>query len=272
MQKYYLVPPQLVDQMQRGGGKAETLTFPPTTRTPIQDMEPIPESDNDDALWRKYAENFTRFQQLSDAKQPLGFPSYPEDVEKHTEHDFMRLVQGSTESGIFQAVVAHTLDSLPPTLKQKGYDFLRLLSTVRPGMFTQTGELLDPQKGWPIVNSSFHDLIHFLLRKRKSLVEPIAWHTFRNMLYDTPSIPREYLKPNSISYKTKPNRTRLKPPRKSAIPRLSNWEPQLAQDDTIKEEKININSPLRSPKKMSLLPKRSPSKRQKIQAVRWAPY
>jgi hypothetical protein len=208
MQKYILFPES----------SASTLPpppppFPPTALSPIaglltpqKQQEQHIESPSSDQVWRDYAQKITRFNQLNE-HQMSGIPLFnystsaggggeTEEGPPLSEENFVtKLTRGPhTPTSLIGPVVVHAIKTLPPSLRQKGQDFLQLLAQTLPARFTDRGEFIDPNSDRPIPDSNIIDLLHYLLRKRRLKFRPPGWSSFISMLQNEPAIPHEYIR------------------------------------------------------------------------------
>ena len=108
--------------------------------------------------------------------------------------------------------------TLPKTLQEKGRQLLARLSKVE---WNERGELM--HEGVAIPGSNAVDLVHDLLRNRKTATDPLGWHQFAKQMRSA-NIPME-LVGNEARRKHMQKATPTKRIRKSNIDIPAGWEP-----------------------------------------------
>ena len=214
MQKYILFPESSTSSLT---GSTLPPPFPPTSLSPIAGLSSTTtsqqqhvesnKSQSPDQVWRDYAQKITRFNQLNE-HQMSGIPLFnyspgggggggeTEEASLLSEENFVnKLSRGpNTATSLIGPIVVHAIKTLPPSLRQKGQDFLHLLALTLPGRFTDRGEFIDPRSDLAIPDSNIIDLVHYLLRKRRLKFRPPGWASFIAMLQNEPAIPHEYIR------------------------------------------------------------------------------
>ena len=114
----------------------------------------------------------------------------------------------------FRILLLDALASLPPTLRQKGSHLMLLvarhISSIRESPsgfgFSELGQLKSntaPIDDKGMEGTNIKDLLHFAVRRKRNVFQPVGWRIFEQLLQDSNIPPKLWRRSNRSTFRTK---------------------------------------------------------------------
>jgi hypothetical protein len=144
-------------------------------------------SDSD--KWKQYQQVLRRFLHLAaENRQPIKLPIVDSDASLPSEVTSTSLNESSATD---DAMTEEIIDSLPTAYKTETRGLLRIMNK-RPDLIWWSSDGSVYVKGEKIQNSNIIDIMHHIVRQRKTTTFPTGWQEVMGILKDM-NVPSTYL-------------------------------------------------------------------------------